>query len=108
MIQPLAAESAVVLEWAKVNLTAPSCIYVQALPQERVNLDHVDEGIILTVPRIRRILRREVEASCEEEQMAVAHRRDGLGPRLRKPGDDMVAPPLGRWAVGRSCSTWRC
>ena len=43
VILPLAAESAVVLEWAKIDLTSPSCIYVQTLPQERVDLGNMGE-----------------------------------------------------------------
>lgn len=59
------------LEWAKESLTAPSCIYVQALPQERVDLGAVDDGIILKMPRIRSVSRADADNLWAGDQLSL-------------------------------------
>ena len=92
VVEPVAAEQAQVLEWAKEHLTAPAALFVVPGPRlgDYKSICDGEDFVVMLVSRIRQVTRAAAEASWAGAALAL---HSAEAERERPPRRGTVAPP---------------
>ena len=92
VVEPVAAEQALVLEWAKEHLTAPAALFVAPGPRlgDYKSICDGEDFVVMLVARIRQVTRAAAEASWAGAALAL---HSAEAERERPPRRGTVAPP---------------
>jgi hypothetical protein len=92
VVEPVAAEQALVLDWAKEHLTAPAALFVAPGPRlgDYKSICDGEDFVVMLVSRIRQVTRAAAEASWAGAVLAL---HTAEAERERPPRRGTVAPP---------------